>query len=204
MPSSTANRARARRALARAESAVAKAKARRSAARRRVPAEPVGDPVLHGWDGKPLPLSRAFGAKRDLLVVHNMGTTCPYCTMWADGFDGLRLHLQDRAALLVVSPDPVRRQKAFARSRGWRFPMASAHGTSFFRDLGFSSADGSPWPGVSAFHKDARGRITRVARAEFGPGDDFNPVFPLFDLLRGGAGAWGAKFRYPRAGRRAR
>jgi len=183
-------------ALAKAERAVQRAKDARTATRRRLRPEPVGNPVLTGWDGKPLPLSRAFGKQRDLLVVHNMGTTCPYCTLWADGLNGVRAHLQDRAALLVVSPDPVKRQKAFARARGWRFPMASAEGTTFFADMGFASPEGSPWPGVSAFHRDTRGRITRTGRAEFGPGDDFSPVFPLFDLLKGGVGDWRARFRY--------
>jgi hypothetical protein len=43
-------------------------------------------------------LSALFGDKDTLFVIHNMGITCPYCTMWADGFNGVFEHLRDRAA----------------------------------------------------------------------------------------------------------
>ncbi len=56
-------------------------------------------------------LSALFGDKTALFVIHNMGTGCPNCTMWADGFNGVLHHLEDRAAFVVCSPrrpcDPV-------------------------------------------------------------------------------------------------
>src|ERR1700684_285660 len=33
------------------------------------------------------PLADLFGGKPDLFVIHNMGASCPYCTVWADGFN---------------------------------------------------------------------------------------------------------------------
>jgi len=36
--------------------------------------------TLHG----PVRLSELFAGKADLIVIHNMGTTCPNCTLWAD------------------------------------------------------------------------------------------------------------------------
>ena len=90
--------------------------------RRRLPAEPVRDYELNGADG-PVRLSELFGDGDDLILVHNMGTGCSNCTMWADGFNGEWEHLQSRAAFVVVSPDGPEVQRAFARRRGWRFPM---------------------------------------------------------------------------------
>jgi Bacterial protein of unknown function (DUF899) len=46
-------------------------------------------------------LSALFGDKDTLFVIHNMGTTCAHCTMWADGFNGVFEHLRDRAAFVV-------------------------------------------------------------------------------------------------------
>jgi hypothetical protein len=44
------------------------------------------------------------------------------------------------------------------------------------------------WPGVSALRKTEGGAIERTGRTRFGPGDDFCALWPLFDLLEGGAG----------------
>ncbi len=70
-------------------------------------------------------LADLFGTKNDLIVIHNMGASCPNCTLWADGFNGIYPHLADRAAFVVCSPDPPDAQYRFAAGRGWRFPMIS-------------------------------------------------------------------------------
>ncbi len=148
--------------------------------------------------GRRVRLSALFGRKKDLILVHNMGTGCPYCTMWADGFQGLLPHLEDRAAFVVVSNDPPAVQRRFARSRGWTFRMVSSHGTNFAEDSGFTDGKGNPWPGVSTFRRTPAGRIVRVAKDSFGPGDDYCSAWHLFDLLEGGVGEWRARLRYPR------
>jgi predicted dithiol-disulfide oxidoreductase (DUF899 family) len=70
-------------------------------------------------------LSALFGDKADLIVIHNMGASCPYCTLWADGYNGIYHHLSSRAAFVISSPDRPDVQKEFATGRGWRFPMVS-------------------------------------------------------------------------------
>ena len=176
-----------------------KAQQRLKKIRRRVPSEPVPDYDLHGPDG-PVRLSKVFGDKSDLILIHNMGTGCPYCTMWADGFNGVLHHLEDRSAFVVVSPDGVETQQRFRQKRGWRFRMYSAGGTTLFKDMGFESDDehygSNAMPGVSVFHKDADGSIVRVASDFLGPGDSYCSVWNLFDLLRDGVGDWEAKFDY--------
>lgn len=162
--------------------------------RQETPNEPVEDYLLRGPDGD-LRLSDLFGEKDDLLVVHNMGRGCAWCTMWADGYNGLLPHLESRASFVVSSPDEPAVQTEFARSRGWRFRMVSLQDSPFARDMGFQSAQG--WlPGVSAFHRLPDGSIERVSSTPFGPGDDFCATWPFFDLLEGGPGGWAPRLEY--------
>ncbi|MDE2817636.1 MAG: DUF899 family protein [Chloroflexota bacterium] len=185
--------------LAEAMADLERAKQRLVELRRRMPAEPVADYELAGPDGS-VKLSAMFGDKSDLIVVHNMGSGCPYCTLWADGFNGVLSHLESRAAFVVVSPDAPEVQQRLAGKRGWRFRMVSAEGTTFIEDMGFGSEeehyDSHAMPGVSAFHKNPDGAIVRVARDFFGPGDLYCGVWHLFDLLRDGPGDWEPKFDY--------
>jgi predicted dithiol-disulfide oxidoreductase (DUF899 family) len=141
-------------------------------------------------------LSELFGDKTDLIVIHNMGSSCPNCTLWADGFNGIYDHLRNRAAVVVSSPDRPEVQKKFAESRGWRFPMVGHHGTTFAADMGYRSEDGGWLPGISVFRRE-RGRILRVSDTGFSPGDDFCALWHIFDLLPGGAADWQPKYRYP-------
>ena len=164
--------------------------------------QPVEDYVFEGWDG-PVKLSELFGDKRDLFVIHNMGTTCRYCTMWADGFNGVYEHLADRAAFVLSTPNTPDAQKQFARSRGWRFPMVSHAGTTFAPDMGYRLEKGddfgensSRWvPGVSAFQM-RDGGVVRVSDTDLGPSDDFCSVWHLLDMLPEGPAGWEPKFRY--------
>jgi predicted dithiol-disulfide oxidoreductase (DUF899 family) len=152
-----------------------------AALRREAHGETVADYELAGWDG-PVRLSGLFRDRDQLIVIHNMGFSCPYCTMWADGFNGLLPHIAERAAFALASPDPVEAQKKGAAKRGWRFPMLSTRGSSFSKDLGFEE-DGSPMPGVSTFIRTSDGTIRRHAAAPFGPGDKFCAVWSFADLL---------------------
>lgn len=143
----------------------------------------------------PVRLSALFGDRSDLFVVHNMGAACPYCTLWADGFNGVYHHLATRAAFVVCSPDPPAVQQRFAASRGWRFPMASHAGSGFAADMGYRSADGGWLPGLSVFRRDGD-RIVRVSDRGMAPGDPFCAVWHLLDLLPGGADGWQPRLRY--------
>lgn len=156
--------------------------------------EEVQDYVQATPDG-PVRLSELFGDKRDLIVIHNMGASCPYCTLWADGFNGVYAHLADRAGFVISTPDPPSAQKAFAAGRGWIFPMVSHAGTTFAADMGYCGEDGRLRPGVSVFRRDAD-RLLRVADAGLKPGDDFCSVWHFFDLLPEGAAGWRPGYSY--------
>lgn len=145
----------------------------------------------------PIHLSQLFGEHDDLILVHNMGTSCPSCTMWADGYNGIHQHVASRAAFVVSSPDAPEVQRAFAASRGWTFPMVSHAGTTFAADMGFRSGKGGWLPGISVFQRRGTKQIVRVSDARFSPGDDFCAVWHMFDMLPGGAGDWTPRKQYP-------
>jgi predicted dithiol-disulfide oxidoreductase (DUF899 family) len=140
-------------------------------------------------------LSQLFGDHEDLMVVHNMGSTCPGCTLWADGYNGVHHHVITRAAFVVSSPDTPEAQKVFAQSRGWKFPMVSHMGTTFAADMGYRSDTGGWRPGISVFKREGQ-KILRVSDAAWSPGDDFCSVWHYFNLLPGGAAGWMPKLSY--------
>ena len=169
--------------------------------RRTAPPEPVEDHILRGRGGRPVSLSGLFGDQDDLIVIHNMGSRCPYCTLWADGFNGVVHHLEDRAAFVVVSPDPPDIQAAFASSRGWTFRMASDERSDFTRAVGFTlEHDGRTYykPGASTFRRQPDGSLLRIANVRFGPGDVYCAPWHLFGMLADGVGTWEPRFRYER------
>jgi predicted dithiol-disulfide oxidoreductase (DUF899 family) len=164
--------------------------------RRQRPREEVKDYRLLDSEGRGASLSSLFGDQNRLILVHNMGRDCSFCTMWADGFTGLLPHFNSRAAFVLTSPDKPEAQRAFVQSRGWNFPVYSTAGTSFTADMGFDDEKEGLMPGVSVFAKQADGKIYRVGRAEFGPGDNFCAVWHFFDLLPEGIDGWEPKFNY--------
>ena len=169
-----------------------------SALRRAQPPVPVEDYELQDADGA-VALSTLFSTHTDLIVIHNMGSRCPYCTMWADGLNGLLPHLENRAAVALCSPDTPDAQQAFAASRGWNFRMVSGQGTTFTADMGYErTQDGKTMqmPGYSTFAKRPDGAIERIGQDTFGPGDLYCGAWHMFDLLADGAGDWRPAFTY--------
>jgi predicted dithiol-disulfide oxidoreductase (DUF899 family) len=142
----------------------------------------------------PVRLADLFGDKDTLIMIHNMGASCRYCTLWADGFNGLLPHLQSRAAFVISSPDAPDKQVKFRDSRGWNFRMVSHQGGNFAAEMGYRGENG--WrPGVSVFQK-RNGKIVRVSDQGLGPYDDFNALWHFFDMIPGGAGDWVPQYKY--------
>lgn len=170
-----------------------------NALRRQAGPRAPADGVFDAPDGTRVRLADLFGSHRDLIMVHNMGARCAYCTLWADGFNGMLPHFEDRAAFVVVSPDAPDAQQEFAARRGWRFRMVSDRGATFAVAMGYASDnDGTRHylPGFSTFRRDDDGVVRRVAHASFGPGDPYCGLWPMIDLLDGGAGAWHPRLEY--------
>lgn len=164
--------------------------------KRQLPPERVVDYALTRSDGSDVTLYELFGERDELIVVHNMGSGCAYCTLWADGFNGVYEHLANRAPFVVASPDTPEVQSAFAAGRGWRFPMVSTAGSSFTADMGYYVEGQGYWPGYSVFRRAEDGAVTRVAKDFFGPGDVYCGLYHLFALLPDGVAGWEPRFGY--------
>lgn len=163
--------------------------------RKSVPEQQVVNYQFVTSDKREVTLLDLFQDKDELIVIHNMGKGCSYCTMWADGFNGVYHHLIQKAAFVLSSPDEPEVQEDFAAARGWLFPMVSTKGTTFKVDFGFQK-DGYYYPGVSTFRKDKEGNIYHHAKASLGPGDDYNVVWHLLDLLSTGSDDFEPKKKY--------
>ncbi len=155
--------------------------------------EPVENYTFATPDG-PVRLADLFRGKDTLFVIHNMGASCRYCTLWADGFNGILSHLENRAAFVISSPDAPERQQKFKDSRGWNFRMVSHQGSNFAADMGYKNERGFQ-PGVSVFKKQ-NGKVVRVSDQGLGPYDDFCAVWHFFDMIPGGAGDWSPQYKY--------
>lgn len=143
----------------------------------------VQDYILKDRDGNDIKLSEMFGENEYLIVVHNMGKACSYCTLWADGFSGVSYYIEKKAAFVLVSPDTPEVQKEFAESRGWKFKMYSGAGSSFISDMGYYTEADGYWPGCSVLQKKSDDSIRRVAKDYFGPGDFYSAPWHFFDLI---------------------
>src|SRR6188508_1876436 len=97
----------------------------------------VKDYILKDREGKDVKLSEMFGDNEHLILVHNMGKGCSYCTMWADGFKDTYKEIEKKVPFVLVSPDKPEVQKKFAESRGWDYKTYSAAGTDFIMDMGY-------------------------------------------------------------------
>ncbi|GAA0323941.1 hypothetical protein GCM10008967_13100 [Bacillus carboniphilus] len=153
--------------------------------RKSLPEKQVSDYSFITPSNQPVQLSELFGDKDELLIVHNMGKACAYCTVWADGFSGIYHHIARKAAFVLESPDAPTVLADFTAERHWTFPVVSSANTTFKEDMGF--AKGKQYmPGVSVIRKDENGMMYQGATSFFGPGDDFCAVWPMFDLLPSG------------------
>lgn len=86
-------------------------------------------------------LADLFGTCSQLVVYHFMygpewDTGCVSCSFWADSFDGIKPHLQDRdIAFVAISRAPLERLMAFRNRLGWSFDWVSSLGNSFNADF---------------------------------------------------------------------
>ena len=173
-----------------------KLRARAAELRRQIGSTEIPDYTFTGTSGEKVKLSEIFGSKDELILIHNMGRSCRYCTLWGDGFNGFTKHFESRAAFAVTTPDDHETMRRFGMERGWMFKMYSTEGTTFKRDMGFADEQGEPQPGVSIFKKSSEGKILHVTKDYFGPGDDYCSIWHFFDLLPSTSDDWEPQYHY--------
>ncbi|SEA48201.1 DUF899 family protein [Microbulbifer marinus] len=135
-----------------------------------------------------------FAGRERLLLIHNMGQGCRYCTLWADGFNGFVPHLESAMSVVLVSKDAPDVQRQFANSRGWRLRLASHGGGDYIREQSVLPGEGN-MPGAVVYERDGD-TIYRKNSCIFGPGDIYCSMWSLLGLAGLGEGDWTPQFSY--------
>ena len=150
-----------------------------NALRRQSPSTPVPNYDFRTEAGETT-LRDLFAGRNKLLVIHNMGQGCRYCTLWADGFNGLLPHLEAVLSVVLVSKDAPDVQRTFANSRGWRFRLASHGGGDYIREQGVYG-EAENYPGAVVYELDGES-MRRLNACSFGPGDIYCGLWGLLGL----------------------
>jgi predicted dithiol-disulfide oxidoreductase (DUF899 family) len=89
-------------------------------------------------------LAGLFAGRSQLLVYHFMfgpqwSEGCPFCSYWADSFNGGIVHLAHRdVTMLCASRAPLAQLQAYKRRMGWSFAWVSSGRSQFNYDFGVS------------------------------------------------------------------
>lgn len=135
-----------------------------------------------------------FGDNDRLLVVHNMGQGCRYCTLWADGFNGFLPHLESVMSVFLVSRDSPDVQRKFANTRNWRFRLASHGGGQYIQEQTVMNGEHNV-PGAVMYEREGN-RVMRKNAVVFGPGDMFCPVWNLLAMAGISDSKWTPQYNY--------
>jgi len=197
----------ARKKLLAREKAFTRLRDKLSKARRALPWEAVTkEYVFEGPSGKET-LRELFDGRSQLVVYHFMfspdwNAGCPHCSHWADNFNGIIVHLNQRdVTMIAVSRAPYAKLSAYQQRMGWHFKWVSSFGTDFNFDYrvsftpeemkakkafyNFTLQDPGPSEreGVSVFYKDPKGRVFRTYSTYARGIDMLNVDYHYLDLV---------------------
>lgn len=163
--------------------------------------------IFDGLNGKES-LAEAFAGRSQLLVYHFMfgpewSEGCKSCSFWADNFNSIIVHLNQRdATMAVISRAPLEKLLAFQKRMGWTFKWLSSYESDFNSDFQVSfakddlakgptyynyrvretQAEGEA-PGLSVFYRDASGAVFHTYSC-YGRGlDMLNGAYHHLDVL---------------------
>ena len=196
----------ARKALLAKEKALTHAREELAQVRRELPWVKVEkDYRFTGASGR-LSLGDLFRERSQLIVYHFMFPAswqagCKSCSFWADGYDGIVVHLGARdVSLAAVSIAPYPTLAAFRKRMGWSFEWVSSAESDFNRDFGVSFSPQQiesrapdynfgtqPFgveeaPGISVFAR--RDGVIFHTYSTYSRGLDWlNPAYHLLDLV---------------------
>ena len=162
--------------------------------------------VFEGPTGKES-LSDLFDKRSQLVVYHFMfdpdwDAGCPHCSHWADNFDRVIVHLNQRdVTMIAVSRAPYSRLVVYERRMGWSFKWVSSFGSDFNFDYQASFTPSqladkkafynfveqdpgiSEREGVSIFYKDRTGGIFHTYSTYARGIDMMNVDYQYLDLV---------------------
>ena len=164
-----------------------------NALRKTNPGTPVPNYTFATLTGQ-VTLLELFGGKDKLLAIHNMGQGCRYCTLWADGFNGLLPHLESALSVVLLSKDPPEVQRRFANARGWRIRLGSHGGGVYMREQSVVNEEDN-YPGAVVYERDGD-TILRKNACVFGPGDIYCAMWSLLGLAGLGEDEWTPQYTY--------
>jgi predicted dithiol-disulfide oxidoreductase (DUF899 family) len=198
---------KARQALLAKEKTFTRLREELSQERRGLPWEAVTkDYQFEGPQGRES-LAELFAGRSQLIVYHFMfgpdwNAGCPHCSFWADNFDGVISHLQQRDVTMVaISRAPYEKLKGYQKRLGWSFKWLSSGETSFNFDYQASFTPdelakkqalynyvqqdpGHPErEGVSVFFKDDSGKIFHTYSTYARGIDIVNTAYHYLDLV---------------------
>ncbi len=172
--------------------------------------------VFDGPKGKET-LAALFDGRSQLIVYHFMfgpdwEAGCPSCSFWADNFNGIVVHLNQRdVTFLAVSRAPFSKLDAYRKRMGWSFKWVSSYGNDFNYDFHVSftkdeEAKGKVYynykvqdfesdelPGASVFSKDPSGKVFHTYSTYRRGLDMVNVAYHYLDLVPKGRDEAGQK-----------
>jgi predicted dithiol-disulfide oxidoreductase (DUF899 family) len=162
--------------------------------------------VFDGPEGKQT-LSQLFDGRSQLVVYHFMfgpdwEVGCKSCSFWADNFNGIVPHLNQRDVTFVaISRAPLSKLQAFAKRLGWSFKWLSSFASDFNYDYNVSftpedlaggrathnyavnKMNMSDLPGISVFFKDTDGNVFHTYSCYARGLDMLNTAYHYLDLV---------------------
>lgn len=161
---------------------------------------------FEGPNGKQT-LPELFDEKSQLIIYHFMfdpswEAACPHCSFWADNFNGIIAHLEQRDVnMIAVSRAPYSKIAEYKKRMGWDFKWVSSGNTDFnfdyhvsftpeelakkeaFYNFTMQDPDSSEREGVSVFYKDSSGRIFHTYSSYARGIDMLNVAYHYLDLV---------------------
>src|ERR1700730_11817078 len=158
-----------------------------SSERRELPWERVDKQyTFEGPAGKET-LADLFAGRHQLIVYHFMfapdwDTGCKSCSFWADNFNGIVPHLNQRdVSLAAISRAPLLKLRAFAARLGWTFKWVSAADTDFNYDYQASFKPEQLAQGTGVYNYAAyTGRMTDLPGFSVFLKDDAGTLFHTY------------------------
>lgn len=129
-----------------------------SAERRKLPWVKVTKSYLFEGPNGQTAFSDLFDGRSQLIIYHFMFISaneagCPHCSLRADGFNGINVHLKHRDVTMVaVSRAPYGKLAAYRKRMGWTFPWYSSGDTEFNFDYNVSFTPEAIAAGTTMFN----------------------------------------------------
>ena len=108
--------------------------------RRELPWEKVEKEYIFDGPTGRVTLAQLFDGRSQLIVYHFMfhpgwSEGCPHCSFWADNFNNIIAHLNQRDVTMVaISKARQEQLEQFKKRMGWSFKWLSSFGNDFNRD----------------------------------------------------------------------